>query len=268
MSSPRTDPPHASGVARLGGAWRGLQAAQRRVVLAAVLLLASMFLPWYSRNYAASSAKGQLQTASDATSAIGTFTFVEAAIFLVAVGVTLLMLARGERRPFHLPGGDGFIVTAAGGWATFLVFYRFVDQPAGGTSKSIAYDYGLHWGIFFGLLAALFLSYAGNALRTAHVTEPPLPGDVAPTTAPPAVAQQQDDGPTARATRRRVSRDQAPTVVRPRTSAGRAAADQLSFDEPPDEPEPEPEAPTRRADRPLFDDPGAFEDEPPEFPRR
>jgi len=261
-------PSHPSVVTRVRRAFGGLQLSQRRVIFAAGLLLASMFLPWYSRNTAASSARG-LQTASDATSAISVFTFVEAAIFLVAVGVVVLMLARGERRAFHLPGGDGTIVSLAGLWAAFLVFYRFVDQPDGGTSKSIAYDYGLHWGIFFGLLAALFLAYAGNLLRTAHLLEPPLPGTTAPTTGPPPAVREQEDPEPRPPARPRPSADRAPTLVAPRTPAARRAQenDQLSFEEP-GPPEPEPEPPTRRADQLPFEEPEAFEDEPPEFPRR
>ncbi len=240
---------------RLRAAWRNLQATQRRVVVAAVLLLASMFLPWYSRNTDAVVGK-DLKSVHDPSSAIGVFSFVEAAIFLVAIGVTLLMFARGERRGFHLPGGDGTIVTAAGGWAAFLVFYRFVDQPAGGSSEGITYDYGLHWGIFFGMLAALFLAYAGNALRSAHVNEPPLPGDVQPTTGPPPdVPERQQPAP-----RPRPTPDRAQTVVAPRTAAAQKQADQLSFedDEPP-EPSQPPEPPTRRqlpwGEPPEFEDP-------------
>lgn len=250
---------------RVRRAFGALVPAQRRVILAAGLLLASMFLPWYSRNFATAT-NGRLQTADDPTSAISTFTFVEAAIFLVAVGVVLLMFARGEGRAFHLPGGDGFIVTAAGAWATFLVFYRFVDQPHGGTTKQIAYDYGLHWGIFFGLLAALFLMGCGNALRTAHLSEPPLPGDTAPTSPPPAVREHPDPMPPPhrevrpRDPRPRPARDQAPTVVTPRT--GGDPGEQLSFDADADA-----TAPTRHAPA-IGEDPPAFDGEPPEFPPR
>jgi len=245
--------------ARLSTAWRNLQGPQRRVVLAAGLILASMFLPWYSRNTNAVTGRA-LQSEKDPSSAIGVFTFVEAAIFLVAIGVVLLMFARGEKRAFHLPGGDGTIVTAAGGWAAFLVFYRFVDQPGGGRSDNIVYDYGLHWGIFFGLLAALFLAYAGNALRTAHVVEPPLPGTVGASTGPPPdVPERQERVPAD--PRPRVTRDRAPTIVAPRTSAGRRAQEeqeQLSFEDAaePDDP------PTRRGTPLPFGEPPEFEDPP------
>jgi hypothetical protein len=154
---------------------------QRRVALAALLVLASMLLPWYSKSTNAITRKG-LDSNHEAKLAIFVPSFIEASIFLVALAVLVLMFARGERRAFHLPFGDGIVVSAAGAWVGFLVFYRFIDQPAGGTSKSIAYSYDLSWGIFFGLLAAAFLVYAGTRLRLAKVTEPALPGE-APTAA-------------------------------------------------------------------------------------
>lgn len=173
--------PEKSGVRRVIAAWGQLRSEQRLVIAASGLLLLTMFLPWYSRSVDAV-VKGQLSTASDTKLAITVFSFVEAAIFLVAVGVTLLMLARGDKRAFHLPGGDGLIVTLAGAWATFLIFFRFVDKPGGkeGGPVALRVEYGLSWGIFFGLLAALALLAAGLRLRAARIAEPAMPGDVAP----------------------------------------------------------------------------------------
>ncbi len=271
--APRPAPTATSGGSLLS-AFGKLEREQRRVVFAAVVLLATMFLPWYSRNYAATGPKGNLQTANDPTSAIGVFSFVEAAIFLVAVGVTLLMLARADGRPFHLPGGDGTIVTFAGAWAGFLVFYRFVDQPGGGVSDKLAFDYDLHWGIFFGFLGAAFLAYSGNALRAAELGEPPLPGDHAPTTAPPAVPEREYPEPApGDHARRRVQADAAPTVVTPRTSAGRRRTEpeqESLFDDGADHgtAQPADDEPTDVTRRLPFEQASAFEDEPPEFPRR
>ena len=42
--------------------------------------------------------------AEDSISAFGAVSFVEAAIFLVSVGVLVLVLARAEGGTFHLPG--------------------------------------------------------------------------------------------------------------------------------------------------------------------
>lgn len=204
-------------------AWAALNRPQRRVGVAAFLLLGSMLLPWYTKTTSASTqsvfSARAIQTEHERALAITTFTFVEAAIFLVAVGVLYLMYARGRERGFHLPFGDGNVITGAGAWATFLVFYRFVDQPSGNSSPGIIQDYSLSWGIFFGLLAALFLAYTGQQLRQAHIEEPPLPPAVAPpVTAPPPMT---GTAPVAARTRPR---------ARPRP--GVDGGEQLTFDEP------------------------------------
>jgi|HigsolmetaAR201D_1030396.scaffolds.fasta_scaffold01911_7 hypothetical protein len=145
------------------------------VVFAAVLMLGTLLLPWYSKNTTAVTRAG-LVTEHDAKSALLVPSFIEASIFIVAVAVIVLMLARGEQRAFHLPFGDGAVVAAAGAWAGFLIFFRFVSPPASGRAENLAYDYSLSWGIFFGLLAAAFLLSSGIRLRRADVPEPPLDG--------------------------------------------------------------------------------------------
>src|SRR6266576_3437839 len=99
---------------RLMNAWRALEREQRLAALAALALLVTMFFPWYG-----------LQSLNRKTGAIfshninafGDVSFVEAAIFLVSLGVLAMLFARAEGRDFHLPGGDGTIVMIAGGWA-------------------------------------------------------------------------------------------------------------------------------------------------------
>jgi hypothetical protein len=193
-------------IGRVRQAFGVLAPEQRHVVLAAGLVLISMLLPWYSKSTNAITKSG-LANAHESKLAILVPSFIEASIFLVSLAVLALMFARGERRAFHLPFGDGIIVSAAGVWVGFLVFYRFIDQPAGGTTKTLAYSYDLSWGIFFGLIASAFLVYAGTRLRLAQVSEPPLPGEaptapaaptaIAPLTRRPARPDRQDrDGET------------------------------------------------------------------------
>jgi hypothetical protein len=182
-------------IGRVRQAFGVLAPEQRRVVLAAGLVLITMLLPWYSKSTNAITKTG-LANAHESKLAILVPSFIEASIFLVSLAVLALMFARGERRAFHLPFGDGIVVSAAGAWVGFLVFYRFIDQPAGGTTKTLAYSYDLSWGIFFGLIAAAFLVYAGTRLRLAQVSEPPLPGEAptassAPTAIVPLSAREE-----------------------------------------------------------------------------
>jgi hypothetical protein len=231
-------------IGRLRSALANLASEQRRVALAAALVLVSLLLPWYSKSFAGFDGKGKVATDSEAKLAIFVPSFVEASIFLVAIAILVLMFFRGEDSAFHLPFGDGLVVTAGGAWVGFLVFYRFIDQPAGGKTDNLVYSYDLSWGIFFGLLAAAFLIYAGTRLRLARVAEPPLPGEGpdAPTVADRRARRQAererrpaqepppprvDEAPTT------VAPAAAPTVRRP-VRADRPEIDggtQLSFDE-------------------------------------
>ncbi|WP_372789568.1 hypothetical protein [Paraconexibacter sp.] len=219
---------------RIARSFRNLESSQRLSGYASLGLVATMFLPWYSKSVTAIVTRGQnqsLASRSDSLSAWTAFSFVEAATLLVAAGVLLLLFRRGEGRAFHLPGGDGSVIAVAGGWASFLIFYRLLDQPDAETTRTLTTNYGLRWGIFFALGAALFLASTGVRLRAARLSEPPLPGDPDPTTHP---------GPTPKDEVTRVDSSLQPTRVergeRPRARAtGNPppvdGGTQLSFDE-------------------------------------
>src|SRR5215213_2448724 len=115
-------------ISRARSAWRILEPDQRLAAYAALALFGTMFLPWYQRTGTAV-VRGKPLALSDNLNAFQAFSFVEAAVLLVAAGILLLLFARGERRAFHLPGGDGTVILAAGVWVVFLVFYRQFDKP-------------------------------------------------------------------------------------------------------------------------------------------
>jgi hypothetical protein len=155
-------------IARIARAWRTLGPDQRLAAGAALLLLFSMFLPWYEKN-ALAPKTGRF--ANDSVSAFGALSFVEAAIFLVSAGVLVLLFMRAEGREFHLPGGDGTIIMLAGGWAAVLLFYRVFDRPdVEGASGTV----GVQWGFFVAFVAAGLLTLAGSRVRAAHRPEPTL----------------------------------------------------------------------------------------------
>jgi hypothetical protein len=148
---------------------RALDRDQRLAGVAAFALLVTMFLPWYEKNFVL---RGTGRFASDNISAFGALSFVEAAIFVVALGVFALLFARGERRGFHLPGGDGTVIFAAGVWAALLLLWRVFDRPeATGLGSTV----GIQWGFFFAFLAAAALAAAGWRIRAAGRPEPPNP---------------------------------------------------------------------------------------------
>jgi hypothetical protein len=146
---------------------RSLPPESRLTGGAAGALAASLILPWYQVSFFA-----QGRAVTDSRSALQVFTWVEAAILLVALGVLFLVWARAQRQAFHLPGGDGFVVSLAGGWALILVVWRLFDKP--GVDQPAA-TVGIQWGIFVSLLAAAALVAAGARVRAAGRPEPPNP---------------------------------------------------------------------------------------------
>ena len=152
---------------------------------------------------------------SDSISAFGAVSFVEAAIFLVAAGVIALLLARADERPFHLPGGDGTVIFAAGLWATALIFYRVFDRPdVSGEGGTV----GIQWGFFVAFVAAGALAFAGQRIRVAGRPEPRLPAAEPDVPPPPPPAPGSAEA-RSRARARSLVRDDVQTAVVPRSEA-------------------------------------------------
>jgi hypothetical protein len=149
---------------------RDMPAELRTAAIAAVALVVAMVLPWYQKSYFAQ-VRGRTEAVQDNLSALQAFSFVEGAILLVAVGVVFLAWARANRRAFHLPGGDGAVITAAGAWALLLLVWRLFDKP----DVQGAATMGVQWGIFGAMVAAGALVAAGGRVRAAHRPEPPNP---------------------------------------------------------------------------------------------
>ncbi|HEX6620087.1 MAG TPA: hypothetical protein VF024_10540 [Solirubrobacteraceae bacterium] len=215
-------------LSRIGRNWRALSSEQRLPAIAALTLLLSMLLPWY-RESQTLVVKGQPARLVNSLNAFEVYSFVEAAIFVVAVGVLVLLWTRAERKAYHLPGGDGTVIMGAGLWVMFLIFYRQFDRP---NRSGVGVDVSVNWGIFIAFLLGALLAYAGYRLRAAHVPEPlvddaPPPAETVPAPAaadPPPAADAEADAP-----------DTEPTVVarRRRPPPGDDVLDgQLSFDEP------------------------------------
>jgi hypothetical protein len=154
-----------SALARL----RELPPELRNAGIAAAALVLTLFLPWYEQSYVP---EGSREFVQRNVSALGVFTFVEAAVLLVAAGVLFLVWARSEKKGFHLPGGDGTAIALAGGWALLLLVWRLFDKPDAANPSS---DYGIQWGMFAALLAAGVLLVTGLRVRAAHRPEPPNP---------------------------------------------------------------------------------------------
>jgi hypothetical protein len=148
---------------------REIPPEHRMAAIAAAVLVLSMGLPWYQRTVDPGS---RSELVSKSLNAFGVFTFVEAAVLLVAGGVLFLIWARSEGKGFHLPGGDGFVISLAGGWAVVLLIWRVFDRPGDDAAGVVV---GVQWGFIVALGAAAAVVVAGARLRAAHRPEPPNP---------------------------------------------------------------------------------------------
>jgi hypothetical protein len=239
---------------RIARAWRGLPSERKLAAGAAFGLFLSLFLPWYQETVIASGTTPALRSASASLTGWGAFSFVEAAVLLVAIGVLVLLFVRAEGKAFHVPGGDGGVITAAGIWAAVLIVWRMFDKEGTTGHGQFATTAGIEWGIFVALGVAALLAYAGTRIRAAHEPEPPLPderrsngdipeadqlwGDrpVAPAHEIRPVAPAHEIRPVApaheiRPHRRRVARDSQSTA-----GLNFSELDQIKFDDPPEAP--------------------------------
>lgn len=185
-------------MSRLARDWRALTREQRLAAGAAVALFGTMLLPWYQQNAVVSASRtAPLQSRN--LNAFQAFSFIEAAVLLVAVAVVYLMYARAEGREFHLPGSDGAVVMAAGLWTALLLVIRLFDKPSI-TAHGVAANVGVQWGIFFALGAAGLLAYAGSRMRAERRPEPPLRRDRPSPSAPmpPSSSSSSDPSPPPR----------------------------------------------------------------------
>lgn len=166
----------SSAGARGLGLWRELPQERRLAAIGAVGLFITLFLPWYQAEVITGGVGG-LRGLSYTLTGWQAFTWVEAAVLLVAVGVLFLLVVRARGNAFHVPGGDGGVITAAGLWTCVLVLWRMFDKQ--GVTSHSQYDTatGIEWGIFIALAVAAFLTWSGTRIRAAHEPEPPLPGE-------------------------------------------------------------------------------------------
>jgi hypothetical protein len=208
----------------VGAVWRNLTADHKLAALAAIALLFSMLLPWYQETGFVN-VKGRVQPLDDSKNAFQVYSFVEAAVFVVSAGVLALLFARGRRRAFHLPGGDGAVIIGAGLWVMFLIFYRQLDKPDGRREGLVNISVGVEWGIFVAFLLGALLAYAGYRVR-AHHTPEPVADDVPPPATPEPARREPHDW---------LADDATPVADRPppRPREGPPADDgELAVDEP------------------------------------
>jgi hypothetical protein len=216
--------------------WRELPFERRLAAVAALALFLTLFLPWYQETVIAGGVTS-LRSVTASLTGWAAFSFVEAAILLVSAGVLALLFIRAEGGAFHVPGGDGGVITAAGVWTCVLIIWRIFDKEGTSGHGQLATTSGIEWGIFIALGVAGILTYAGTRIRRAHEPEPPLPGERPQRSRRPDMEADgvwlQTPGPAAVRARRSVAADPAPPRARVRPRSVAAGLEDLDLADPP-----------------------------------
>jgi hypothetical protein len=136
---------------RIADALRSLGASERIAGIGALVVLASLLLPWYGLRFLSSLS----QTGLDA------FGFAQTGLVLTA-GAALVLIVRcalGYQLP--RPLSEGGLLVAAGVWAALLVAYAMIDRPDDFAPLEIS----LRYGIFVALGGAVAVIVGGLRLR-------------------------------------------------------------------------------------------------------
>jgi hypothetical protein len=128
---------------------RSLSAHERLAALGAVIVVASLFLPWYGVTLAG----GLVKTA------VGTFGLIEGALLLTVGSAVLLIVACSRGYSLPRPLNEGALLVASGGWSAILIAYRILDRPD--FELAGAGRVGLRYGIFIALIGAGLLAAGG-----------------------------------------------------------------------------------------------------------
>jgi hypothetical protein len=128
---------------------RSLSAHERLAALGAVIVVASLFLPWYGVTLAG----GLVKTA------VGTFGLIEAALLLTVGSAVLLIVACSRGYSLPRPLNEGALLVVAGAWSALLIAYRMLDRPD--FELAGAGRVGLRYGIFIALIGAGLLAAGG-----------------------------------------------------------------------------------------------------------
>jgi hypothetical protein len=130
---------------------RGVRPAERLCILGAVVVAASLVLPWYDVAFTHIS-----------RTALDKFGFVHVALLLtVGSAVALIVrLTRGYVLP--RPLSEGVILAVAGSWAAVLIAYLLLDRPEQLDGST---DVGLRLGGFVALGGAVALIVGGLRVR-------------------------------------------------------------------------------------------------------
>jgi hypothetical protein len=139
-----------------------ISTGERVAGVAALALLITLWLPWYS-----ASAFGD----SESVNAWESFDLIDVILFLVAILTIALVAMRAAGSTPELPAPPGALIAGGGAIATILVLYRILDIP--GEADIAGIDIGREVGVFFALIASAAVAFGGyTAMNEDPVSTP------------------------------------------------------------------------------------------------
>jgi hypothetical protein len=141
---------------------RRLRAGEWVALAGGVLLIVSLFMPWYDTVLLG------IESGEGVGSGFEALTVIDVLLVLVAaVAIALAVLQATQTSP-TLPVGFGVLTVVTGAIGTLLTLFRLIDSPGAGE---------VSWGAWLGLVAVVALTVGGwRSIANEHVRHlPPGP---------------------------------------------------------------------------------------------
>ena len=147
-------------------ALRGFSGFERLATLATLVCALGLILPWYRIPFASDLVRSGLHD----------FGWAHAALLITLGAAAFLVYRVGTGRRPPLPLHEGTLLAVAGGWSAVICGYLMLDRPTG-RILTLPAEFGLAWGAFVSLGAAIVLMLTGLRIRAEEISrEAAAPG--------------------------------------------------------------------------------------------
>lgn len=175
--------------------WGRVTPAVKIAAAGAVVLVVSLFLPWYGITLEGpfGSSLSGLDTTASGWEALE---LIDVLLFLAALVVIAVAAAQATGRELPVPSGR--VVAGAALLALALVLYRLIDTPGPSVPaflEAAGIDIGRRFGVFVALAAAVAMAYGG--VRAAAGEAPHAAGSVPPVPGEPSRSEGEQATPSA-----------------------------------------------------------------------
>ena len=138
---------------------RGFTGFERLAILAAFVCAVGLILPWYRIPFAADIVRSGLHD----------FGWAHVALLITLASAAFLVYRVGTGRRPPLPLHEGTLLAVAGGWSAVICGFLIFDRPTG-RILTLPAEFGLAWGAFVSLGAAIVLMLAGLRIRSQEIS--------------------------------------------------------------------------------------------------